>query len=212
MSGSISWTNNNFTGVYCSVLWYEYCTSYSIDARISFHRSTASNVTLSRHLVLSMILTPWWILSKIAFACIFFIVVHVNLTEKSLSNEMKILLSSEPLLKIILCILGYIDSHTSLNIWDILAEYWSMIRTSAISNHPVDGLIKFMHSNWSSFVGISLAGCVTLASIVYIPIGSTYTVCHGVRVPSSLAGRSPYLALHSLNFLQYLDILHIFPD
>ena len=79
----------------------------------------------------------------------FSIVVHVGLTSKSLSNGIKLLLNSEPFLKITLRGLGYIDSHTSLNIWYILAEYWSMIGNYAISNRHVAGSIKFMHNNWS---------------------------------------------------------------
>ena len=141
-----------------------------------------------------------------------FILVHVGLTEKYLSNRMKLLLNSEPLSKINLRRLGYPDSHTPLNIWDIIAEYWSMIDTSAISNHPVSGSIKVMNSNWSSFVNILLSGCLTLASIVYVPMRSTHTVWHGVKVSASLAGSNPYLALPFLNFWQYLQVLQSFCD
>ena len=58
----------------------------------------------------------WLILSNIAFDCRFLIAVHVGLTSKSLSNGIKFHLNSEPLLKLTLRGLGYLDSHTSLNI------------------------------------------------------------------------------------------------
>ena len=134
----------------------------------------------------------------------FSIVVHVGLTSKSLSNGIKLLLNSEPFPKITLRGLGYIDSHTSLNIWDILAEYWSMIQTSAIPNHPIAGSIKVVHSNWSYFVGILFSGYLTLDSIIYVSMRYTNTVCHGVKVSASLAGCNQYLALNFFNFLQYL--------
>ena len=113
----------------------------------------------------------------------FFITVHIGLTEKYLSNGIKFLLNSEPLSKITLRGLGYLYSHTSLNIWDILAEDWSMIGNSAISNHPVSGSINVMHNNWCSFVSILLSSCITLDIIVYVSMRSTHTVCHGLKVP-----------------------------
>ena len=94
-----------------------------IDAIILLHGATASNMMLARYLVLSMLPATWWVLSKIAFACGFLIAVNIGLTEKYLSNEMKFLLNSEPLSKITLRGLGYLESHTSLNILDILAGY-----------------------------------------------------------------------------------------
>ena len=134
----------------------------------------------------------------------FSIVVHVGLTSKSLSNGIKLLLNSEPFPKITLRSLGYIDSHTSLNIWDILAEDWSMIRTSAIPNHPIAGSIKVVHSNWSYFVGILFSGYLTLDSIIYVSMSYTNTVFHGVKVSASLAGGNPYLSLRFLNLWKYL--------
>ena len=103
------------------------------------------------------------------------IVVYADLKVKALSNRIKFLLDSEPLSKIIFCGLGYLDSNTSLNIWDVIAEDWSMIQTSVISNHPVDRLIKVMHNSWSSFVSILLSGCLTLYIILYVPMRSTHT-------------------------------------
>ena len=146
----------------------------------------------------------WWIISKIAFYCGFFIAVHVVLTEKYLGNRIKPLLSSEPLLKINLRILRYLDSHTSLNIWDILAEYWSMIETFEISDHPVVGLIKFMNNNWSSFVIILLSVCLNLASILYVLMRSTHNVFHGIKVPTYLSRSNPYLALRYFKFMLVL--------
>ena len=170
-------------------------------------RGNASNVTLARSLVLRMLPTTWWILSKISFACGFFMLVHVGLIEKYLINGIKFLFNSEPFSKITSHGLGYLDSHTSLNIWYIIAEDWSMIGTSAISNHPVSRSIKVVHNNWSSFVSILFSGCMNLASMVYVPMRSTHTVCHGVKISSSLAGSNPYLALHFFNFWQYLQVL-----
>ena len=130
----------------------------------------------------------------------FFIAVHVGLTEKLLRNGIIFLLNSEPLSKITLYVLGYLDSHNPLNIWDIIAEYWSMIRNYAILNHPVAGSIKVMHNNWSSFVSILLSGCMTLASIFYVLMRSTHTVFHDVKVSEYLAGSNPYLELRFFNF------------
>ena len=163
--------------------------------------ATASNVTLAKYLVLRMLPTTWWILSKIAFSCEFFIVVHVGFTGKYWINGIELLLNSEPLSKITLRSLGYLDSHTSLNIWYIIAEDWSMIGNSVILNHPVSGLIKFMHSNYISFMSILLSGCLTLDSIVYVPMRSTHTACHGIKFSSYLAGSNPYLTLRLLNWL-----------
>ena len=78
-----------------------------------------------------------------------------------------------------------------------------MIGTSEISNHPISGLIKFMHGNLSSFVSILFSGCLTLASIVYVPMRYTHNVCHGVKVSASLAGSNPYLELRFFKFLTY---------
>ena len=114
---------------------------------ILLHGATASNVTLVRFLVLSMLPTTWLIFSKIAFSCGFLIVVRVGLTENYLSNGMKFLLNSDSLSNITLRSLGYIESHTLSNIRDILAKDLSMIGTSAISNHPVAGSIKVMHNS-----------------------------------------------------------------
>ena len=55
MSGSISLPKTNCPGVACNVIRYEHRNAYAIDEIISFHGSTASNVTLSRSLVLSML-------------------------------------------------------------------------------------------------------------------------------------------------------------
>ena len=211
MSESISWPKTNCTAVSCSVMWYEHRTAYMIDMGISPHGETTSNVMFSRSLVLSMLLAACWIFSKITFACGFLIVAHVGFTEKYLSNGNKFLLNSEPLPKIYLRVLGYLDSHNSLNIWYILAEDWSMIGNYAISNHPAARSLNFMHNSWSSFVSKLLSGCMTLASIVYVTMGSTHTVCHFVfKVSESLAGGNPYLELRFLNFWQYLQVLHIF--
>ena len=114
---------------------------------------------------------------------------------KSLSNGIKFLLNSDPLSKIIFPGLGYLDSHTSLNIWDIMVEYWWTIGISAISNHPVSGSIKVVHNNWSSFIIIVLSGYLNLYSIAYVTMKSTHTVCHGVNISVSLSGRNPYLSL-----------------
>ena len=73
--------------------------------------------------------------------------VHIGLIEKYLRNEMILLLNSYPLLKINLRGLGHPDSHTSLNILDILSEDLSMIGTYEISNHPVARSIKVKHNN-----------------------------------------------------------------
>ena len=127
--------------------------------------------------------------------CGFFIAVHVSLTEKYLSNGIKFLLNSEPLSKFTLRGLGYLDSHTLLNIQYILAEYWSMIGTSAISKHHFSGLTKVMHNNWISFLCILLSGCLDLAIILYVPMRYTHTVCHGVKVSAFLSGSNPYLEL-----------------
>ena len=59
MSTIISRPKTNFTGVACSVLLYDHHTAYTIDARILLHGATASNVTLTRSLVLSMLLATW---------------------------------------------------------------------------------------------------------------------------------------------------------
>ena len=134
----------------------------------------------------------------------FSIVVHIGLTLKYLRNGIKLLLNSEPFPNITVRGLGYIGSHTSLNIWDILAEYWSMIRTSAISNHPIVGSIKVVHSNWSYFVGILFSGYLTLDIIMFVSMRYTHTVFHGLKVSASLAGGNPYLAFHLLNLWQYL--------
>ena len=96
----------------------------------------------------------WWIISKIAFFYGVSVVVHVGFTEKYLSNVMKFLLNSEPLLEINLRDLRYIDSYTSLNMRDVLDGDWSMIWNSAISNYPVAGLIKVMDNSWSYFLSI----------------------------------------------------------
>ena len=180
------------------MLLFDHRTAYAIDAKVLLHRSTVSNVMFARSLVLVMLPTTWWIIFKIAFACEFFIALHISLTEKYLRNGIKSLLNSEPLLEITLCGLGFLDSLTSLNNWDILDEDWSMIGTSTISNHPVAWSIKGVHNNWSSFVSILLSVFMTLASIVYVPMKSTHTVCHVVNVSASLAGSNPYLALYFL--------------
>ena len=142
----------NFIGVACRVLWYKHRTAYAIDEWISLHGVTASNVTLARSLVLRIIPTTWWIIFKIVFSCGFVIVVHVSLTVKYLSNGTKFILNLEPFSKISLRGLVYLEIHHSLNILDIIAEDLSMIGASAISNHPVSGLIKVVHNIWSSFV------------------------------------------------------------
>ena len=159
-----------------------------------------------------MLLTAWWILSKISFYCGFFIAVHVGLTEKYLINGIKFLLNSELLLKITLRGLWYLDSHTSLNIWDIIAEDWSMIGNYDISNHPIDRSIKLMHNNWSSFVNFLLSGCLNLDCIVSVTMRSTHTVCHGVNVSESVAGSNPYLEFFFLNFWKSLQVMHGFRD
>ena len=177
------------------MILYDNCTAYAIKKRILLHRETTSNVALGGSLILSMLPTTWWIIFKIAFACEFFIALHISLTEKYLRNGIKSLLNSEPLLEITLCVLGFLDRLTSLNNWDILDEYWSMIGTSTISNHPVAWSIKGVHNNWSSFVSILLSVFMTLASIVYVPMRYTHNLWHGVKVSVSLAGSNPYLAL-----------------
>ena len=122
----------------------------------------------------------------------------------------KISLELNPLSKITLRGLGYLERHTSLKIWDILAGNWSMIGSSAISNHPVAVSIKVMHNNWSSFMSILLSGCLTLDSKVHVPMRYTDTACHGIKVSSSLAGSNPYLALQFLNLWQSLQVLQSF--
>ena len=139
-----------------------------------------------------------------------FIAVHVSLKAKYLSNGINFLLNSEPLKKITLRGLGCLDSNTSLNILDILAEDWSMIGTSKISNHPVDGSIKVMQNNWISFVSILLPGCLTLDSIVYVPMRYTHTVFNGLKFSASLVGSNPSLELWFLNFWQSLQVLYSF--
>ena len=124
-----------------------------------------------------------------------FIALHVGLSGKSLRNWIKLFLNSEPLLKIILCGLGYIDSHNPLNVWDILSKNLSMLGTYAISNHSVAGFIKVIHNTWSSFVSILFTGYLTLVSIVYAPLIYTHIVFRGVKISSSLSGSNPYLAL-----------------
>ena len=212
MSRIILLQKTNFPGVACSILLYYHYTVYAIDARILLHRENVSNATLAISLVLSMLPTTWLILSKTSFFYAYFIAVHVVLTEKSLSNGIKFFLNPDPSSKINFHSLGYLGSHTSLNIWDILAEDWSMIGTFSNSNHPVTGSIKVVHNNWSSLVNILLSGFMTLASIVYVPMRYTYTLCHGVKVSASLAGSNPYIELWFLNFRQSLQILHIFRD
>ena len=210
MSGSISRPKINCPGLAFNVLWYEHGTAYAIDVRIFLHGETALNVILVRYLVLSMIPMTGWILCKISFACWFFIAVSIRLIEEYLSNGIKFLLDSEPLSEITLRCLGYIDSHNSLNIWNIIAGDWSMIGTSAISKHPVAGSIKVAHNNWIPFVSILLSGYLTLASILYVPMRSTHTVFHGVKVSASLARINPYLELRFLNFWWSLQVLQSF--
>ena len=72
--------------------------------------------------------------------------VHVSLTVKYLSNGTKFILNLESFSKISLRGLVYLEIHHSLNILDIIAEDLSMIGASAISNHPVSGLIKVVHN------------------------------------------------------------------
>ena len=124
-----------------------------------------------------------------------FIWINVGLTEKSLRNGMKFLLNLDPLSKTAFCDLGYLDRHTSLNTLDILAEDWSIIGTSAISEHSVARSIKFMHNSWSSFVSTLFSVCLTFDSICYGPIRSSHTTWHVVKVSESLSGSNPYLAL-----------------
>ena len=150
----ISWPKNNIPVVSCSMLLYEHHNAYMIDSRISFHEANESNVTLARSLVLRLLPTTWWIISKIVFAFGCFIYVHVGLTEKYLSNVIKYLLNSEPSWNITLYGLWYLDSHNSLNIRDILAGDLLMIGNFENSNHPVAWTIKVTHNNWSYFVSI----------------------------------------------------------
>ena len=72
--------------------------------------------------------------------------VHVSLTVKYLSNGTKFILNLESFSKISLRGLVYLEIHHSLNILDITAEDFSRIGASAISNHPVSGLIKVVHN------------------------------------------------------------------
>ena len=136
--------------------------------------------------------------------------VHVGLTEKNLSNQIKLLFNSERLLKITLSDIRYLDSHTSLNIWDIIAEHWSMIGNSEILNHPISGYIKVMHNEWSYFMSILLSGCLNLASILYVTMRSTNILWHGVKVSAPLTGSNPYLALKSLNLWQSSQVIQSF--
>ena len=165
-----------------AVVWYENITTYAIEARILLHGETASNVKLARSFLLRMIPTTWWILYKISFACGFLIVVNIGLKEEYLSNGMEFLLNSEPLSKITLRGLGYLESHTLLNIKYILAVYWSKIGTSEIKNHPISGSIKVVHNSCIYSESILLSVCLTLVTMVYVPMKSTHTILHGVKV------------------------------
>ena len=162
---------------------------------------------LDRSLVLRIILTTWRILSKIAFDCCFFIVANVGLTEKYLSNGPQFLLNSDPLSEITLRGLGYLESHTSLNIRYIMAKDWSMIGNYEISNYPVAVSTKVMHNSWKLFVTILLSGSLNLASIVYVIMRYIHTVYHGFKVLTYLSWSNPYLELRLLNFWHPLQDL-----
>ena len=110
---------------------------------------------------------------------------------KYLSNRIKFILNSEPLSKITLRGPGYLESHTSSNILDILAKGWSMIGNYSISNHTVSRQIKVVHNILSYFVKILFSGCLTLSSMVYVIMRYIHTVCHGVNVLASLAWINP---------------------